>query len=48
MKFTLKEILEVWKKTYDKDMHFDHSKFIHNLIMEFDNTRIKIEEKENG
>tara|TARA_R100000353_G_C6385633_1_gene163223 strand:- start:183 stop:329 length:147 start_codon:yes stop_codon:yes gene_type:complete len=47
MKFTLKEILEVWKKTYDKDMHFDHSKFIHNLIMEFDNTRIKKEENEN-
>lgn len=48
MKFTLKEILQVWQETYNQDMHLNHSKFIHNLIMKYDTARIKKEENENG
>lgn len=41
MKFTLKEILEMWEKTYNEDMCKVHNQFIRNLILEYDNARKK-------
>jgi len=41
MKFTLKELILMWKKTYNEDMCDKYAGFINNLIMEYDNVRKK-------
>ena len=45
MKFTLKEIIEMWEKTYNENMVNKHSKFIRNMILEYDNARAKKEDE---
>ena len=44
MKFTLKEITDMWEKTYNEDMVNKYSEFIRNMIIEYDNAREKKEE----
>lgn len=39
MKFTLKEIILMWNKTYNENMCEKYSGFINNLIVEYDNAR---------
>lgn len=41
MKFTLKEIILMWNKTYNENMCEKYSGFINNLIVEYDNARDK-------
>tara|TARA_R100001129_G_scaffold79583_1_gene54071 strand:+ start:595 stop:732 length:138 start_codon:yes stop_codon:yes gene_type:complete len=45
MKFTLKEIIQMWEKTYDENMVDKHSGFIRNMILEYDNARAKKEDE---
>ena len=46
MKFTLKEIILMWKSTYDENMCEKYSGFINNLIVEYDNARAKDKDKQ--
>ena len=45
MKFTLKEIILMWHKTYNENMCEKYSGFINNLIVEYDNARDKNKER---
>ena len=45
MKFTLKELISMWAKTYgDESLISKHPEFIYNLILEYDNARTKDKE----
>ena len=45
MKFTLKELIVMWAKTYaDESLVSKHPGFINNLIVEYDNARTKDKE----
>ena len=45
MKFTLKELIAMWAKTYsDENLVSKHPGFINNLIVEYDNARTKDKE----
>ena len=44
MKFTLKELIDTWAKTYNENLVGKHPGFINNLIVEYDNARTKDKE----
>ena len=45
LKFTLKELIDMWAKTYaGENLVSKHPGFINNLIVEYDNARTKDKE----